>query len=116
VRLLGKKTRFVDLRRGYSKPSVYHLSRQKLPGSRLGRLLESGPSIDAPLTQTPFFGVCDFPAWWPQLKRASPCSPSLHSLNTETTEDLSDLCVKFFLLTEDTEASPATCRSEQNKW
>ena len=29
---------------------------------------------------------------------------NLQSLNTETTEDLSDLCVKFFLVTEDTEA------------
>jgi len=43
-------------------------------------------------------------ARWPQPKRASPCSPALQSLNTETTEDLSDLCVKFFLVTEDTEA------------
>ncbi len=41
---------------------------------------------------------------WPQPKRASPCSPTLQSLNTETTEDLSDLCVKYFLVTEDTEA------------
>jgi hypothetical protein len=46
VRLLRKKTRFFDLPRGYFRPSVYHLSRQKLLGSRLGRLLESGPSID----------------------------------------------------------------------
>ena len=43
-------------------------------------------------------------ARWPQPKRTSPCSPTLQSLNTETTEDLSDLCVKFFLATEDTEA------------
>ena len=33
-------------------------------------------------------------------KRASLCSPTLQSLNTETTEDLSELCVKFFLVTE----------------
>src|SRR5208283_1156208 len=65
------------------------------------------------LAPTSLFGVCDFPAWRPQPKRASPCSPSLQGLNTETTEDLSDLCVKFFLATEDTEASPATYRSEQ---
>ena len=47
---------------------------------------------------------CHSAARWPQPKRASPCSPTLQSLNTETTEDLSDLCVKFFLVTEDTEA------------
>jgi hypothetical protein len=43
-------------------------------------------------------------ARWPQPKRDSLCSPSLQSLNTESTEDLSDLCVEFFLATEDTEA------------
>ena len=43
-------------------------------------------------------------ARWPQAKRASPCSPTLQSLNTETTEDLSDLCVEVFPVTEDTEA------------
>jgi len=41
---------------------------------------------------------------WPQPKRDSPCSPSLQNLNTESTEDLSDLCVKVLLATEDTEA------------
>jgi hypothetical protein len=44
VRLLGKKTPLFDLRRGYFRPSVYHLRRLKLPRSRLGRVLESGPS------------------------------------------------------------------------
>jgi hypothetical protein len=43
-------------------------------------------------------------ARWPQPKQASPCSPTLQSLNTEATEDLSDLCVKFFVVREDTEA------------
>ena len=44
-------------------------------------------------------------ARWPQPKRASPCSPTSQSLNTETTEDLNDLCVRFFLVREDTEAT-----------
>jgi len=38
------------------------------------------------------------------LKRDPLCSPCLQSLNTETTEVLSDLCVKLLLVTEDTEA------------
>jgi hypothetical protein len=41
---------------------------------------------------------------WPQPRRDSPCSPSLQNLNAESTEDLSDLCVKVLLTTEDTEA------------
>jgi hypothetical protein len=40
----------------------------------------------------------------PQSKRASPRSPTLQSLNTETTESLGDLCVEFFPVTEDTGA------------
>jgi hypothetical protein len=44
-------------------------------------------------------------ARWPQPKTGfSVSSVAFQSLNTETTEDLSDLCVKSFLVTEDTEA------------
>jgi len=46
--------------------------------------------------------------WLAQPKRASPCSLTPQSLNTEGTEDLSDLCVRSFLgATENTEASQA---------
>ena len=40
---------------------------------------------------------------WPQSEPDSPRSPSLQSLNTESTEHLRDLCVKPLLATEDTE-------------
>jgi len=49
---------------------------------------------------------CHSAARWPQPKRAAPCSPTLQSLNTETTEDLGDLWAKFFAVTEDTKALP----------
>jgi hypothetical protein len=48
----------------------------------------------------------------PQPKWASPCSPPLQSLSTETTEAISDLCVRFFLVTEDTEPRTGLCRAE----
>ena len=51
-----------------------------------------------------FFHAFSHSSARPQPRRFSPCSPTLKSLNTETTEDLSDLCVEFFLATEDTEA------------
>jgi len=43
---------------------------------------------------------------------SAPCSPSLQNLNTEGTEDLSALCVKFLLATEDAEPRTGWCRAE----
>jgi hypothetical protein len=40
----------------------------------------------------------------PQPERTSPCPPWLQDFNTESTEDLSALCVEvFFVATENTE-------------
>jgi hypothetical protein len=51
-------------------------------------------------------------AWWPQPKRTSPCSATLQTLNTETTENLSDLCIEFFPVTEDAEPRTGWYRAE----
>ena len=43
----------------------------------------------------------------PKPRRSSPCSLCFKSLNTESTEDLRDLCAESFLATENTEVVPA---------